>query len=86
VVGAFIPDDINEWDEGKEHWVFYPFLVIIESLNKDEPGHQVWLPYWHKITKDDKVRTPYGRGAACLEIDNFQQLLKKAKKKGFFKD
>ena len=45
VIGAFLPDDINEWDEkegeDKEHWEFYPFLVVIESLEKDDPGRQV---------------------------------------------
>ena len=91
VLAAFLPDDINDWDEGegeaKEHWEFYPFLVVIESLNKNEPGQQVWLPYWHEVTllKDNSVRTPYGQFAPCLDIDGFQQLLKKAKEKGYLK-
>lgn len=82
VVCAFLPDDIAKWDEGEEQWEFYPFLVIIESLDKNEPGQKVWQPYWHKVTakKDKSVRTPYGQWAACLDIDAFQQLLRKARK------
>lgn len=90
VVGAFLPDDIKDWYEGKakqrEHWEFYPFLVVIESLKKNEPGQVIWQPYWHKVTaKDKSLRTPYGQWATCLDLYLFQQLLKKAKKKGFFK-
>jgi hypothetical protein len=92
VIDAFLPDDITEWDggegEGQEHWEFYPFFVVIESLERDDPGRQVWQPYWHKVTllKDNSVRTPYGQWAACLDIDAYQQLLRKAKAKGYLQD
>lgn len=86
VVAAFLPDDINEWDEGKEHWEFYPFLVIVESLKNDEPGQKIWLPYWHKVTANDGgIRTPYGQWAPFIDINAFQQLLKKARKKGYLR-
>jgi DNA-directed RNA polymerase subunit RPC12/RpoP len=86
VVDAFLPDDISKWYKRKEHehWEFHPFLVIIESLNKVFSKYQVWQPYWHKVTqKDGSVRTPYGQWATCLDMNAFQQLLTKAKGKGY---
>jgi DNA-directed RNA polymerase subunit RPC12/RpoP len=84
VAGAFVPDDVSGWDEEEEHWEFYPFLVILESLKEGDPESQVWLPYWHKvIAKDGSVRTPFGQWAACLEIGAFNQLLRKAKEHGY---
>ncbi len=85
VIDAFLPDDINEWDDKNEHWEFYPFLVVIGSLKKDDPWLQVWQPYWHKVTaKNGSVRTPYGQWATCLDIGAFQQVLTKARKRGYF--
>ena len=84
VIGAFLPD-IKDWYQKKgkarEHWEFYPFLVVIESLKKNEPGQVIWQPYWHRVTllKDKSVKTPYGQWATCLDLYLFQQLLKKAK-------
>ncbi len=87
VVDVFIPNEIASWEQDGEQWQFYPFLVIIEPLDKDDPGLQTWLPFWHRAkSPDGQVRTYFGRYALCLQVDPFSELLEQARKKGYFQD
>jgi hypothetical protein len=87
VADVFIPDEIASWEQDGEQWQFYPFLVIIESRDKDDPGLQTWLPFWHRAkSPDGLVRTYFGRYALCLQVDPFRELLEQARKKGYFQD
>ncbi len=63
VLDAFIPanDKPDQWSSDGGNVTFYPFLVILEGTEK--PGRSIWLPYWHTVEGQKKVRpvgTSYG--------------------------
>src|SRR5882672_8604913 len=59
VVHAFLPKKPDTWRRGKSKIQFYPFLVLLESLNSRH--RSVWLPYWHAVTNDGRTRMKYGQ-------------------------
>ncbi len=77
---AFMPDNPVRWfDKGKREVTFYPFLVIIESKNK----RKAWLPYWHIVRGKRKPQKKYGQWAPCMDLSTFDELVAKAKSKGY---
>jgi hypothetical protein len=46
VLDVFLPKPrVTSWREGKSRVAFYPFLVIVKSL--DDHHEYTWFPYWH---------------------------------------
>ena len=83
VLAAFLPKRLdNSWREGKYRRSFYPFLVIVKSI--DEGYRSVWLPYWH-LDKDRQghVRVKYGQWASFVSERPFASLIRQAKAKGY---
>lgn len=84
VLDAFLPK-IDKWTDGKGNKFersFYPFLVIVQSI--DEGYRSVWLPYWH-IDKDrrGKLFYKYGQWASFIRERRFASLVSQARAKGY---
>ncbi len=83
VLTAFLPDQIVSWSNGNGGKVeFYPFLVIVESIDKGSSS--VWLPYWHIVKhQDGSLEKKYGQWAPFIEVESYSSLVAKAKEAGY---
>lgn len=83
-VAAFLPKSIAAWEQGADQSrvEFFPFLVIVESLEEDY--HSVWLPYWHIVTHSSAhIETKYGQWAPFIAADSYRLMVKQAREAGF---
>jgi hypothetical protein len=83
VLAAFLPERLdNSWPEGGFTRSFYPFLVIVKSI--DESYRSVWLPYWH-IDKPKRGKSiyKYGQWASFISERPFASLVRQARAKGY---
>jgi hypothetical protein len=86
VLAAFLPEPehMMAWDDSSGgHVTFYPFLVIMASI--EDGHHSVWLPYWHVVEFDDDrpTQTKYGQWASHMDLTTMANLLTQARKAGF---
>lgn len=77
VLGAFLPSDISEWEDAGAKVQFFPFLVVLEDVR--DGGRNVWLPYWHLLTHDHKVRRKYGQWAPFLSEGAYIEPMQQAR-------
>jgi hypothetical protein len=83
VKDAFMPDKPSNWTDPKGQEVTYcPFLVITETSGNEMSA---WLPYWHIVKGSGKKKDKYGQWAPFMDLTTFEELLKKAKAKGYFR-
>jgi hypothetical protein len=84
VLDVFLPKPKpRSWREGKLKRGFYPFLVMVESINE---GHRsVWLPYWHIDTnrRGHIVGVKYGQWASFMRDSVLASLTDQARAKGY---
>jgi len=82
VLDAFLPDEPVKWsDKRRREVTFYPFLVITERK-----GERVaWLPYWHVVRGKGKEQKKYGQWAPSMDLSTFEELVAKARSKGYLK-
>jgi hypothetical protein len=82
-LAAFLPKRLdNSWPEGKSQRSFYPFLVIVKSI--DERLRSIWLPYWHiDKPKRGKPFYKYGQWASFISERPFASLVRQARAKGY---
>ena len=81
VKDAFMLDDPPKWTDSKGQIVTYcPFLVITETSGNEMSA---WLPYWHIVEGSEKKKDKYGQWAPLMDLTTFEELLKKAKAKGY---
>ncbi|MGB9921104.1 MAG: hypothetical protein ACPLPT_10370 [Moorellales bacterium] len=75
---------ICTWKDAENIVEFYPFLVILAAV-QEERGIGVWLPYWHIVLDQNGQRreTKYGQWAPFMDIDLFQDLVARARAKGY---
>ncbi len=87
VLDAFLPDKPAKWrDESGRKVTFYPFLVITQGKGKGSKGGKVaWLPYWHVVRGKEGDQKKYGQWAPILDLSTFQDLVAKARSKGYFR-
>jgi len=84
VLDVFLPDKIRSWPEDGKQIEYYPFLVIVESLDPEEGYMSVWSPYWHlKYSAGENPQIIYGQYASHLDLESFASLVKKASAKGY---
>lgn len=77
---AFLPDKPVSWpDKSGREVTFYPFLVITEGNGE----RFAWLPYWHVVRGNGKEQKKYGQWAPSLDISTFEELVAKARSKGY---
>ena len=82
VLDAFLPKPLSKWPHGKSTVEFYPFLVIVKSI--DEGYRSVWLPYWHVVTNHrGHPRVKYGQWAPFIWDRRLASLVGQAKAKGY---
>jgi hypothetical protein len=83
VLAAFLPKRLdNSWVEGKFQRSFYPFLVIVKSI--DESHRSIWLPYWHVDKPKKGASIPkYGQWASFVSERLFASLVRQARAKGY---
>jgi hypothetical protein len=81
VLDCFLPDKPDRWrdEDSGQDVTFYPFLVITMTEN----GKVAWLPYWHVTGKGSDVRKKYGQWAPSMDLSTFQELVEKARAKGY---
>lgn len=80
VLDAFLPNDPVKWfDKTGREVTFYPFLVVTEGKG----DRVVWLPYWHVVRGDGKEQKKYGQWAPSMDLSTFEELLAKARAKGY---
>ena len=80
VIDAFLPDKPVAWQDKGRDVTFYPFLVI-----KKDPdgGEKAWLPYWHVVREQGTQRAKYGQWAPSMELSTLEELIAKARAKGY---
>jgi hypothetical protein len=85
VLDVFLPKKIDHWKRGKSVRWFYPFLVVVESIDKRDNYRSIWLPYWHvdKNKKTGKQLKKYGQWASFVWEEPFISLIRQAKAKGY---
>jgi hypothetical protein len=83
VLAVFSPEEGVSWqtDEG-ETVTFYPFLVVLES----DERQKIWLPYWHTVEKAGHVQKKYGQWAPFLDDDAFRSLYAQAQRRGYLRE
>lgn len=83
VLDVFLPATIHNWPRESGATVeFYPFLVMVESL--DEGYASAWLPYWHLVKHPSGgVKKKYGQWAPFIDLESYVSLVQKARDKGY---
>ena len=80
VLDVFLPDDLVRWsDKSGREVTFYPFLVITGGNG----GDGAWLPYWHVVRGNGVERKKYGQWAPSMDLSTFEELVAKARAKGY---
>lgn len=89
VLHSFYPSsrlqrDSLEWrGPHNQKWTYYPFLVMIDPVDKDQwgKGPYSWQPYWHVVGSKEEKK--YGQWAQCLDIEILADLLRQAREVGY---
>ena len=82
LLDCFLPDKPHQWQTSKGSVKWFPFLVVLENTKNNE--QTIWQPYWHLETaKNGSSRRKYGQWAQVVEKYLFEDMLNKAKSKGY---
>ena len=96
VLDVFVPSEPVQWNqrEGKKV-TFYPFLVVLGATENGGRARAFWLPYWHIVEgggtrevvrgagAEDIIERKYGQWAPFMDGFSFQDLVAKARQKGY---
>lgn len=80
VSAAYLPQKLEQWENGGDKVTHYPFLVV--AREPDGP-QSVWLPYWHLVKTRDRVLAKYGQWAPFMSRDLFAELVMRARNDGW---